>query len=75
FRKKYGLECPPAKTGAPAEAGVFAGANTFTPADETRESEAVRAALPVILTEVSGLDKNDPVDSLVYGGVLHRAGY
>jgi hypothetical protein len=77
FRKKYALPCPlvgsslggmsPSvkkgetseidETGAPAPAG------------EAGESEAVRAALPSILTEVSGLDRNDPVDSLVYNGV------
>ncbi|MDR1175635.1 MAG: mannitol-1-phosphate 5-dehydrogenase [Treponema sp.] len=58
FRKKYALPCPP-----------------VSPSGETgrtcESGEAVHSALSAILTEVSGLDRNDPVDSLVYSGVLH----
>ncbi|MDR1505692.1 MAG: mannitol-1-phosphate 5-dehydrogenase [Treponema sp.] len=58
FRKKYALPRPPV--------------SPFGETDGTCESgEAVRSALSAILTEVSGLDRNDPVDSLVYSGVLH----
>ncbi|MDR0403781.1 MAG: mannitol-1-phosphate 5-dehydrogenase [Treponema sp.] len=39
--------------------------------DETG-AEAIRAALPSILTEVSGLDRNDPLDAAVYDGVVSR---
>jgi mannitol-1-phosphate 5-dehydrogenase len=62
FRKKYALLCSPA--GSPSE--ETGGTNRI---GETG-AEAVRAALPAILSEVSGLDRNDPVDSLVYGGVF-----
>jgi hypothetical protein len=56
FRKKYALEVSPG-TGGACEYGI---------------TEAARAALPAILTEVSGLDRKDPVDSIVYEGVLEK---
>ncbi|MDR2785070.1 MAG: mannitol-1-phosphate 5-dehydrogenase [Treponema sp.] len=62
FRKRYALPCPSTgylskEPGGTGESGM----------------ETIRAALPAILTEVSGLDRADPVDSAVYNGVLCQA--
>jgi mannitol-1-phosphate 5-dehydrogenase len=61
FRKKYALPYSLMET-ASGEIGEFNKSGV----------EAVRAALPAILTEVSGLDRNDPVDSVVYNGVCRN---